>query len=76
MRRDMPSALPWDEVSQGDEIFKLKTRWVLADMLLEIDPEKCQDFAIGEGHDKVPHVLVTKSPCFKLVGSTSCRNFF
>ena len=36
----------------------MKIRGVLAEILLEIDPEKCKDFVIGEFRNKVFHARV------------------
>ena len=44
--RGMPSALAQVKTPQSEEITIMNIRGSLVGMLLEIDPEKCQDFVI------------------------------
>ena len=46
---------------QDDDITIMKIRGALVNMLLEINPEKCRDFVIGEVQNKVLHVRVLKA---------------
>ena len=49
MAMDITNVFVQNEVLKGHERTMLKIRGALSDMLLEIDPEKCKDFVIGEG---------------------------
>ena len=76
MSMDVPSAFVQTESPQGDERIIMKIRGALVDILLEIDPEKHKDFAIGEGRNKVPHARMLKSSHGMLMASILCYNKF
>ena len=68
----IPSAFSQTKVPQGDERFVIKIRGALVDMILETDPDKCKDFVIDEGQNKILHGLVLKAPRGMLMARILC----
>ena len=76
MTMDILNAFVQTEVPQGDERIIMKIRGALVGMLLKIDPEKYEDFVIGEGQNKFLYVHMLNALCGMLMANMLCCNKF